>query len=93
MSIKRLSVRFNLNVESDRKAWEYLDSIATPKTRAIINAVNKCARPQEDIALIIRTTIKDCLKDVKTIEAPVQKEEPEISNAQNNLLDAMKVFL
>ena len=40
MSIKRMSLRFNLDNESDRKAWEHLQSIPASKNKAVIDALN-----------------------------------------------------
>ena len=37
MSIKRMSLRFNLDNESDRKAWEHLQSIPDSKNKAVID--------------------------------------------------------
>ena len=35
MSIKRIGIRFNLNKEADRKAWEYLQ-----EAKAVISVIN-----------------------------------------------------
>ena len=40
MSIKRMSLRFNLDNEADRKAWELLQNLSCSKNKAIISAIN-----------------------------------------------------
>ena len=45
MSIKRMSLRFNLNNEADRKAWEYLKNAADSKNKAAITAINQFYEP------------------------------------------------
>lgn len=40
MSIKRMSLRFNLDNKADRSAWEYLKNITDSKNKAVITAVN-----------------------------------------------------
>ena len=37
---KRFSLRFNLDNESERKAWEHLQSAPDSKNKAIISAIN-----------------------------------------------------
>lgn len=91
MSIKRLSVRFNLEKEAERNAWEKLDGLSSiSKNRAIIESINK-----SDISLadLIKQTITDCLKNI-TVAIPTEKEsETEISEDESNLLDSLDDFL
>ena len=39
MSIKRMSLRFNLDNEADRKAWEHLKNTANSKNKAVISEI------------------------------------------------------
>ena len=39
---KRLNLRFNLNRECDRRAWEYLRSQSVSMNKAVISAINSC---------------------------------------------------
>ena len=41
MSIKRMSLRFNLDNEADRKAWKHLKNTANSKNKAVITAINQ----------------------------------------------------
>lgn len=45
MSIKRMSLRFNLDNEADRKAWEHLKNTANSKNKAVITAINQFYEP------------------------------------------------
>lgn len=40
MSVKRMSLRFNLDNEAERKAWEYLKNATDSKNKAVITAIN-----------------------------------------------------
>lgn len=40
MSDRRLNLRFHLEREEERRAWEYLQGVENSKNRAIIQAVN-----------------------------------------------------
>ena len=89
---KRFSLRFNLDNEADRKAWEYLQSAPDSKNKAIITAINAYFETDGKVETIIRETIKECLKDisvVKTEEAPTE----EISEDENTLMDSLEMFM
>ena len=89
---KRFSLRFNLDNEADRKAWEYLQSAPDSKNKAIISAINAYFETDGKVETIIRETIKECLKDisvVKTEEAPTE----EISEDENTLMDSLDLFM
>ena len=47
MSIKRMSLRFNLAREDDRKAWEYLQSLSSSRNKAVIEAINRLEETDE----------------------------------------------
>ena len=75
MNKQRLTIRFNLDNDLDRKAWEYLQTQGS-KNKAIIYALNS---QNSDIAEIIKQTIKECLKDITF----TQVKENTISNDEN----------
>ena len=85
MNKQRLTIRFNLDNDLDRKAWEYLQTQGS-KSKAIIYALNS---QNSDITEIIKQTIKECLKDISF--TPVK--ENTISNDENSLLDSLDDFL
>lgn len=85
MNKQRLTIRFNLDNDLDRKAWEYLQTQGN-KSKTIIYALNS---QNNDITEIIKQTIKECLKDISF--TPVK--ENTISNDENSLLDILNDFL
>ena len=91
MSIRRISVRFNLDKETERKAWEKLDGLSSiSKNKAIIEAIN-----ETDASIIetIKRTITDCLKNI-AVSIPAEKEDKtEITEDENTLLDSLNDFL
>lgn len=40
MKLKRMSLRFNLENENDRKAWKHLQDLSGSKNKAVISAIN-----------------------------------------------------
>lgn len=53
MSIKRMSLRFNLNNEADCKAWEHLKNATDSKNKAVITAINQFYEPHTEITEVI----------------------------------------
>jgi len=56
-----MSLRFNLDNESDRMAWEHLQSIPDSKNKAVIDALNASFEQANTLADLIRQTIRECL--------------------------------
>ena len=95
MSIKRMSLRFNLDNESDRKAWEHLQSIPGSKNNAVIDALNASFEQANTLADLIRQTIRECLSTGTFVPADSScpAEEPKVSEDEAALLDAMDAFM
>ena len=95
MSIKRMSLRFNLENESDRRAWEHLQSFPGSRNKAAIDAINAFFEQADTISDLIRETIRECLSAGTFVPADIssQEEEPEISEDEEALLDAMDAFM
>ena len=95
MSIKRMSLRFNLDNESDREAWEHLQSIPDSKNKAIIDALNASSQQANALVELIRQTIRECLSAGMFVPADISSpaEEPEVSEDEAALLDAMDAFM
>ena len=89
---KRFSLRFNLDNEADRKAWEYLQTTPDSKNKVIISAINAYFETDGNIEKVIRETIRECLKDISVVKAA---EEPieEISEDENTLMDSLDLFM
>ena len=91
MTIKRFSLRFNLDNEADRRAWEHLQPVTDSKNKTIISAINAYFETDGRMETIIRETLKECLKDisvVKTEEAPTE----EITEDENILMDSLDLL-
>ena len=89
---KRFSLRFNLDNEAERKAWEHLQSVLDSKNKTIISAINAYFEADGNIEKVIRETIRECLKDmpiVKVVEEPIE----EISEDENTLMDSLDLFM
>ena len=93
MSIKRMSLRFNLNREPDRKAWEYLQSLSTSRNKAVIEAINRLDKPEVSLVQIIETTIRNCFKDISVVQAKKEDQSLTLSEEENELLDSLDDFL
>lgn len=50
MKLKRISLRFNLENESDRRAWERLQDLSGSKNKAIISAINGYFEQENNLA-------------------------------------------
>ena len=89
---KRFSLRFNLDNEVERKAWEHLQSAPDSKNKAIIASINAYFEADGNIEKVIRETIRACLEDmpiVKAVEEPIE----EISEDENTLMDSLDLFM
>ena len=89
---KRFSLRFNLDNESERKAWEHLQSAPDSKNKAIIASINAYFETDGNIEKVIRETIRECLKDISVVKTETAPAE-EISEDENSLMDSLDMFL
>ena len=85
-----MSLRFNLDNPSDRKAWEHLQSIPDSRNRAVIDALNASFEQADALATLIRQTIRECLSAGTFIPANVSEE---VSEDETALLDAMDAWM
>ena len=72
MSIKNMKIRFNLNKENDRKAYEYLQNAEKSYSKAVISAI--C----EYLELSERTATEDAFLErvITTIKEELAKTNP-----------------
>ena len=89
---KRFSLRFNLDNEAERKAWEHLQSVTDSKNKAIISAINAYFENNGNLEKVIRETIRECLKDISIVKTEAAPAE-EISEDENSLMDSLDMFL
>jgi hypothetical protein len=93
MKIKRLSLRFNLDNETDRKAWERLLTVTDSKNKAIIMAISTYFEQGGNLTEVIRETIRDCLKDISVIQTAEVLPAEKISADEDELMDSLDLFL
>lgn len=94
MSVKRISIRFNLENNVDRKAWEYLQGAKGSKNSSVISAINAYFQPDTVvIADIIRQTIKECFQNVAIMKTEPEEKPDTLSEEEKSLLDTMDAFL
>ena len=92
MSIKRMSLRFNLDNEADRKAWEHLKNVTDSKNKAVITAINQFFEPHSKITEVIRKTIRECLQNLSVIQTESTQPPETLSEEENLLLDSLDDF-
>lgn len=90
---KRFSLRFNLDNEAERRAWEHLQSAPDSKNKAIISAINTYFENDGRMETIIRQTIRECLKDISVVQAVTEEPTEEISEDENTLMDSLEMFM
>ena len=90
---KRFSLRFNLDNEAERRAWEHLQSAPDSKNKAIISAINAYFENDGRMETIIKQTIRECLKDISVVQAVTEEPTEEISDDENTLMDSLDMFM
>ncbi|MDD4494241.1 MAG: hypothetical protein PHV32_07815 [Eubacteriales bacterium] len=94
MKPKRISIRFNLENNIDRKAWEHLQSAKGSKNSAVISAINALFEPDTTPFVdVIRQTITECFQNVAITQAATVEKPDSLSEDENNLLDTLDEFL
>ena len=93
MSIKRMSLRFNLDNEADRKAWEHLKNTANSKNKAVITAINQFYEPHTETTEVIQKTIRECLQNLSVIQTESAQPTKALSEEENELMDSLDMFL
>lgn len=93
MKIKRLSLRFNLENETDRKAWEHLQTVTDSKNKTIISAINCSFEQDSNFTKVIRETIKDCLKGISISQTTDVEPIEKVSADEDALMDSLDLFL
>ena len=93
MSIKRMSLRFNLDSEADRSAWKHLKNVTDSKNKAVITAINQFYEPHAEITETIKETIRECLQNLSVIQTESMQLTERLSEEENLLLDSLDDFL
>ena len=92
MSYKRISVRFNMDVDAERKAWELIHEKGNGiVSKEIINAINTSSE-LSSLEKMIRKVVSEELKKVTLISFEQAVPDPETEEAENNILDFLENF-
>ena len=92
MSYKRISVRFNMDVDAERKAWEIIHEKGNGiVSKEIINAINTSSE-LSSLQKMIRKVVSEELKKVTLISFEQAVPDPETEEAENNILDFLENF-
>ena len=108
MSIKNVKIRFNLDKENDRKAYEYLQGADHSYSKAVISAICEYLKLSERVAIEdtflekIITTIKEelvkanplggLLQLVQTPPAQIPAEKENQAETEETVMDFMDSF-
>ena len=92
MSYKRIGVRFNMDVDAERKAWEIIHEKGNGiVSKEIINAINTSSE-LSSMEKMIRKVVSEELKKVTLISFEQAVPDPETEEAENNILDFLENF-
>lgn len=70
--VKSICVRFNLDNEADRKAWEKIHNGSKSANRVIIDAINN--NENDSIAETVRTVLNEFFSAGQPVAMPTQQE-------------------
>lgn len=89
-----MSLRFNLDKEDERRAWEYLQSLDASRNKAVISAINASLEPVNSaIIKAVKEAVQECLRNISFVRAEKSNETPEISEDESALLDSLDDLL
>ena len=92
MSYKRISVRFNMDVDAERKAWEIIHEKGNGfVVKEVINAINT-SNELSSLEKMIRKVVSEELKKVTLIPFEQAVSDTETEEAENNILDFLENF-
>ena len=72
--VKSICVRFNLDNEADRKAWEKIHNDSKSANREIIDAINNS---ENEIAETVRTVLKEFFSAGQPVAMPTPEKQQE----------------
>ena len=94
MNLKRMSIRFNLEQEADRRAWKHLQGVKTSRNQAVIAAINASFEPvNQSLTTSICATIRECLQNISASQVPLPEQASAISEEESALLDSLDDLL
>ena len=94
MSIKRMTIRFNLQNDEERRAWEYLHSRDGPSLSKDVIRILNAADQYEDLQMLIRQTITEALQGATVpVSLPAMAESADSAENDSAMLDFLDSLL
>ena len=81
--VKSICVRFNLDNEADRKAWDKIHNGSKSANRAIIDAINNS---ENEIAETVRTVLNEFFSAGQPIAMPEKQQETDLQDVDFDFL-------
>lgn len=92
MSYKRISIRFNMDIEDERNAWNLLHSNSCgPINKEVIDSINT-AHKLSTIEALMRKVISEELGKASFSIPPEPESNPEVAENENNIMDFLENF-
>lgn len=82
--VKSICVRFNLDNEADRKAWEKIHNGSKSANREIIDAINN--NENDSIAETVRTVLNEFFSVGQPIAIPEKQKETDLQDVDFDFL-------
>ena len=87
MSYKRISVRFNMDVDAERKAWEIIHEKGNGFVgKEVINAINTSSE-LSNLEKMIRKVVSEELKKAMFIPPEPAARNPEAEESETDILN------
>ena len=92
MSYKRISVRFNMDVDAERKAWEIIHEKGNGLVgKEVINAINT-SNELSNLEKMIRKVVSEELKKAMFIPPEPAARNPETEESETDILNFLETF-
>ena len=92
MSYKRISVRFNMDVDAERKAWEIIHEKGSGFVgKEVINAINTSSE-LSGLEKMIRKVVSEELKKAMFISPEPAARNPETEESETDILNFLETF-
>ena len=92
MSYKRISVRFNMDVDAERKAWEIIHEKGNGLVgKEVISAINT-SRELSGLEKMIRKVVSEELKKAMFIPSEPAVRSSDTEESENEILDFLETF-
>lgn len=92
MSYKRISVRFNMDVDAERKAWKIIHEKGNGLVgKEVISAINT-SNELSNLEKMIRKVVSEELKKAMFIPPEPTARNPETEESETDILNFLEAF-